>query len=110
MNIFDILQLVFSCFFLFLGVMFIGIGAFGMFRFHNIWSRVHASGIIESLGFQAILVGLMIHEGLSRTTIKIFIVSVLIFIVSPAITHAISNAIYHDNPDHSKSIQKEDKK
>jgi multicomponent Na+:H+ antiporter subunit G len=97
-----------SWFFLISGGLFCIVGGIGMLRMPDLYTRLHASSVIESLGAGLILVGLMLQAGLSLITLKLLILLALLFIASPTATHAIARVamlrglkpILHDKDSH----------
>ena len=68
------------------------IGAFGLIRLPDFYTRLHAAGITDTLGAELILLGLMFQAGLSLVTVKLILISLFIFFTSPTATHAVANA------------------
>ena len=74
------------------GSIFVLIGAFGLIRLPDFYTRLHAAGINDTLGAELILLGLMFQAGLSLVTVKLILISLFIFFTSPTATHAVANA------------------
>ena len=74
------------------GSIFIRIGAVGLIRRPDLYTRLHAAGITDTLGAELILLGLMFQAGLSLVTVKLILISLFIFFTSPTATHAVANA------------------
>ena len=74
------------------GSIFVLIGAFGLIRVPDFYTRLHAAGITDTLGAELILLGLMFQAGLSLVTVKLILISLFIFFTSPTATHAVANA------------------
>ena len=74
------------------GSIFVLIGAFGLIRLPDFYTRLHAAGITDTLGAEFILLGLMFQAGLSLVTVKLILISLFIFFTSPTATHAVANA------------------
>ena len=74
------------------GSIFVLIGAFGLVRLPDFYTRLHAAGITDTLGAELILLGLMFQAGLSLITVKLILISLFIFFTSPTATHAVANA------------------
>ena len=74
------------------GSIFVLIGAFGLIRLPDFYTRLHAAGITDTLGAELILLGLMFQAGLSLETVKLILISLFIFFTSPTATHAVANA------------------
>lgn len=80
--------------FLGVGCFFVVVASFGVVRFPDFYTRLHPAGKSDTLGQALILSGLMIHEGVSVVSLKLFMIIVLIFIVNPAASHSIAKAAY----------------
>ena len=52
------------------GSIFVLIGAFGLIRLPDFYTRLHAAGITDTLGAEVILLGLMFQAGFSLVTVK----------------------------------------
>ena len=74
------------------GVFFLGLGAVGLLRFPDFYTRMHAAGKCDTLGILLVLVGLAILEGPTLTGVKIIFIGVFLFLTSPSATHAIAKA------------------
>ena len=57
------------------GSIFVLIGAFGLIRLPDFYTRLHAAGITDTLGAELILLGLMFQAGLSLVTVKLILIS-----------------------------------
>jgi len=53
---------------------------------------MHAASVIETLGAGLILLGLLFQAGLSLIAIKLMMIALLIFFISPTATHALARA------------------
>ena len=74
------------------GSFFTIIGAVGMYRFPDFWSRLHAASISESAGMILLLAGMCVQAGLTLVTVKLIIIGIFLFITGPTATHAVANA------------------
>ncbi len=74
------------------GSLFCVVGAVGMVRMPDLYTRMHAASVIETLGAGLILLGLMLQAGLTLVAVKLLIVGMLIFFASPTATHALARA------------------
>jgi multicomponent Na+:H+ antiporter subunit G len=74
------------------GGLFCIVGAVGMLRMPDFYTRMHAASVIETLGGGLILLGLMLQAGFSLIAVKLLIVALLIFFASPTATHALARA------------------
>lgn len=74
------------------GSLFSLIGAFGMVRLPDVFSRCHGAGMVDTGGMGLILIGCMFTAGLTLVTVKLFFIIVFILFTSPATTHALARA------------------
>lgn len=74
------------------GGFFCIVGAIGLNRMPDFYTRVHAAGVIETLGAFPILLGLILQAGFTLVTAKLVMIGVLLFLTSPASTHALCKA------------------
>ncbi|MEE9269244.1 MAG: monovalent cation/H(+) antiporter subunit G [Candidatus Krumholzibacteria bacterium] len=78
-----------------LGGTFSIVGALGLIRFPDFYSRLHAGGITDTLGAWLLIAGMMFQAGLSQVTIKLALIVVFLFFTSPTSTHALGRAALH---------------
>jgi multicomponent Na+:H+ antiporter subunit G len=71
---------------------FLIIGAFGIWRFPDFWSRLHAASVLDSAGMILLLVGMALQAGFTLITVKLIIIGIFLFITGPTATHAVANA------------------
>lgn len=74
------------------GGVFCVIGAVGMLRMPDFFTRMHAASVIDTLGAGLILLGLMLQSGFTLASVKLLILGLLIFFTSPAASHSLANA------------------
>lgn len=74
------------------GGFFCVVGAIGLLRMPDFFTRMHAASVIETLGAGLILIGLMLQAGLTLVAVKLLMVGLLIFFASPTATHALARA------------------
>lgn len=71
------------------------IGAIGIHRFPDFYSRLHAVGIADTLSATLILLGLGLQAGLSLASLKLILIFIFLFLTSPTASHALANAALH---------------
>ncbi len=76
------------------GSFFFMASAIGMLRLPDFYCRLHASGNSETLGIMLSFLGLMIYEGMTIVSVKLFLISFLIVLGNPIGTHILSKAAY----------------
>ena len=73
---------------------FVIVGALGLVRLPDVYSRMHAAGITDTLGAWLMLIGMMAQSPDWLTAVKLFLILVLILFTSPTSTYALANAAY----------------
>jgi multicomponent Na+:H+ antiporter subunit G len=68
------------------------VGAVGILRMPDFYTRVHAASVTDVVGSFAILLGFALQAGASLVTVKLAFIALLIFFTSPAATHALVKA------------------
>jgi multicomponent Na+:H+ antiporter subunit G len=74
------------------GVAFALIGAVGMLRFPDVFSRMHAAGIVDTLAAGLVLLGLGLQAPSWLVAVKLFLIYVIILYTGPTATHALARA------------------
>ena len=74
------------------GGLFCLVGAAGLLRMPDFYTRVHAASVTDVVGSFALLLGLALQAGLTLVTVKLVFIALLIFFTSPAATHALVKA------------------
>lgn len=77
------------------GSSFTIVGAVGITRMPDLFTRMHAAGVTDTLGAGFLLLGFMLQAGLSLVLLKLVFLFLLIFFVSPVAAHAVANAALH---------------
>jgi multicomponent Na+:H+ antiporter subunit G len=70
-------------------------GGVGLFRMPDFFSRVHASGVTETLAAPLLLIGLMLQMELSLDTVKVIMILLVVLATNPTATHAMAKATLH---------------
>ncbi len=78
--------------FIFLGLVLIFFGTLGIIRFPDIYTRLQTSSKCDAAGAVALLVGLMVREGLDSLSLRILIILVFLLLTNPVASHAIARS------------------
>jgi multicomponent Na+:H+ antiporter subunit G len=76
------------------GSAFCIIGAAGLIRMPDFYTRMHAASVTDTVGTGPILLGLMLQAGFTLVTAKLVIIAMLILLTSPAASHALARAAF----------------
>lgn len=77
------------------GGVFMIVGAIGLLRMPDVFTRMHATAVSDTLGAGLILFGLMLLAGLSLVTVKLLFLALFFGLMSPVATHAVARAALH---------------
>jgi multicomponent Na+:H+ antiporter subunit G len=77
------------------GAFFIVVGAVGLLRMPDVYTRMHAASVTDTLGAGFLFAGLMVQAGLSLVALKLGFILVLLFFIGPVATHALAQAALH---------------
>ncbi|MBE2294363.1 MAG: monovalent cation/H(+) antiporter subunit G [Phycisphaerales bacterium] len=78
------------------GMFFMIVGGIGMLRLPDFYTRLHAAGIIDTLGAGLILLGLMLQAGWTLISVKLLLILLFLWFTSPTATHALVRAALSD--------------
>lgn len=80
--------------FLILAVIFIFFGVYGVFRFQEFYSRILITSKVDTMGFITLMIGVIVHAGISFFSLKVLLVIILMMITNPLSTHAIARSAH----------------
>ena len=83
------------CFFI--GSLSIIIGACGLIKLPDVFSRIHAAGMIDTGGTAFFLLGMILQAGWSLITFKLILIGIFIFFTSPVTSHVTANLARQKN-------------
>ena len=89
--VFDVLS--WAC--ILVGSFFTLVGAVGLLRMPEVFTRMHAASVIDTLGVGFLILGMCLQAGLSLVTLKLIFLLALFFFTGPVITHALAQACLH---------------
>ncbi|MEM9620753.1 MAG: monovalent cation/H(+) antiporter subunit G [Pseudomonadota bacterium] len=74
------------------GGIFVLVGGIGMLRLPDLYTRMHAASLTDTLGTLLILGGIMLQAGLSLASIKLAAIAGFLMLTGPTATYALANA------------------
>ncbi|MGD8709682.1 MAG: monovalent cation/H(+) antiporter subunit G, partial [Ectothiorhodospiraceae bacterium] len=83
---------VISWVFLVAGGLLVLTGGVGVLRLPDVYTRLHAAGVTDTLAAMLILTGLMFQAGLTQATIKLALILGFLLFTSPVSSHALAKA------------------
>lgn len=89
------------------GSFFAVTGGVGVLRLPDVYTRLHASGMTDTMGAGLILTGLMFQAGLTLITVKLALVLLFLWLTSPVATHAVARAALHQGVEPVTGVREE---
>jgi len=94
-----------SWFFIVSGSFFALVGALGLVRLPDVFSRMHGAGMVDTLGIMMILVGLMFQTSEPIQVLKLVLILVFVIFTSPTSTFALARAAIHGGVNPGPSME-----
>jgi multicomponent Na+:H+ antiporter subunit G len=74
------------------GGVFVLVGGIGALRMPNLYTRMHAASVTDTMGAVLVLAGVMVQAGLSLVTIKLAAILLFLVLTSPTASYALASA------------------
>lgn len=74
------------------GGVFCVIGAFGLVRMPDFYTRVHAASVTDTVGAGLLLLGMALQAGFTLIMVKLLMIGLLLLFANPTATHALVKA------------------
>lgn len=74
------------------GGIFFVIGAIGLNRMPDVFTRMHATSVSDTFGAGLMLVGMMVQAGFSLVAAKLLFLLLFLWFTAPIATHALARA------------------
>jgi len=71
---------------------FVLVGGIGALRMPNVYTRMHAASVTDTLGAVLVIAGVMIQAGPSLVTVKLAAILVFLLTTSPTASYALASA------------------
>lgn len=79
------------------GSFFVLVGMIGLVRMPELYTRMHAASVTDTLGAGLLIFGMMLQAGLGLVTLKLFFLLMLFVFTAPVVTHALARAALHED-------------
>ncbi|MEM7177445.1 MAG: monovalent cation/H(+) antiporter subunit G [Pseudomonadota bacterium] len=79
-----------------LGGFFFVVGAIGLNRMPDVFTRMHATSVSDTLGVGLMVIGMCLQAGLSLVTVKLIFILAVVMFTGAVATHALARAALHD--------------
>ena len=74
------------------GIVSMLIGSYGLLKLPDLFARMHAAGMVDTLGLGLVMIGLIFQAGINLVSFKLFLIVVFVLYTGPAVTHALAQA------------------
>lgn len=78
------------------GSFFFVIGMLGLHRMPDIFTRMHAVSVAETLGVALLIFGMLLQAGFTLVAVKLIFILLVLFVTAPVSSHALARAALHD--------------
>ena len=78
------------------GSAFTVIGALGLVRMPDIFTRMHAASVADTAGASLLVLGMMLQAGFGLAALKLAMLLALFFFTGPVVTHALAQTCLHE--------------
>lgn len=94
---------------LLLGGFFVFVGGVGVLRMPELYTRMHASGVTDSIAPILVLLGLMLQAGFTLISVKLVAILIFLLLTGPTASNALASAALLAGTK-GKDSQQDDKK
>lgn len=84
------------------GVIFMGFGIIGIYRFESFYARLLTTSKADTVGALTLAIGVMFRHGFSFFTGKIILIAAIMLIFTPLVSHILARSAFlsgHDLED-----------
>ncbi len=75
-----------------LGGVFVFIGGIGALRMPDLYTRMHAASLTDTMGAVLVIAGVMLQAGASLAALKLFAILLFLLLTSPTASNALASA------------------
>lgn len=87
-----------------LGGFFVFLGGLGALRLPDLYTRMHAASLTDSLGTILTLGGIMLQSGWSLATVKLLTILFFLLMTGPTASYALANAALLSRDDDAPAL------
>lgn len=79
-----------------LGSFFTVVGAAGLVRMPDVFTRMHAASVVDTAGVGLLILGMCVQAGFGLVSLKLLFLLLLFVFTGPVVTHALAQACLHE--------------
>ncbi len=72
------------------GSFFLIVGAVGLLRMPDVFTRMHATSVSDTMGAGLLILGMIVEAGFTLVSVKLLVILVVFFFTGPLATHALA--------------------
>ena len=93
------------------GGLFVLVGGIGALRLPDLYTRMHAASITDSIGPMLVIAGLILQAGMTLASIKLVAILLFLLLTGPAASNALASAavLSGHRPENAQEMSNEDK-
>lgn len=103
----ELFRLIAGTFFILAGLFIFGVATLGLFRFNYVLNRIHVAAKCDSLGSFLLCVGLMFFANSIGAVLKLFVLTILIWLANPVASHLVCKIEVETNEQLDKECEVE---
>jgi multicomponent Na+:H+ antiporter subunit G len=77
-----------------IGIAFITIGVFSIYRFKNFYPRILVASKIDTVGNITLMIGIVIKNGFTFFSLKVLLILTIMTVINPLSTHSVARSAY----------------
>ena len=74
------------------GGLFVLVGGIGVLRMPDLYTRMHAASVTDTMGALLVILGVMLQAGFTLASVKLAAILVFLLFTSPTASYALANA------------------
>ena len=92
------------------GGAFVFIGGLGALRMPDLYTRMHAASVTDSIGPALIIGGIILQAGLTLASVKLVAILLFLLLTGPTASNALASAslLAGNRPEYAKTLTEED--
>jgi multicomponent Na+:H+ antiporter subunit G len=92
------------------GGVFVFIGGLGALRMPDLYTRMHAASVTDTIGPALIIIGIILQAGLTLASVKLVAILLFLLVTGPTASNALASAslLAGNRPEYAKALSEEE--
>jgi len=93
------------------GGVFVFIGGLGALRMPDLYTRMHAASVTDTIGPALIIIGIILQAGLTLASVKLVAILLFLLVTGPTASNALASAslLAGNRPEFAKALSEEER-